>query len=275
MRIPVTDLNLPELALYRERAETQLMHYYEPEPGLFIAESPKVILRALDAGFVPVSALVDETQTETGETAEVLERIGDVPVYTASEKVLTELVGYRMIRGLLCMMQRGKTLSVEEVLQGATRIAILERVTNPTNVGAILRSAAALDIDAVLLSADCSDPYYRRASRVSMGNVFLLPWAYLGKQEACAERIEKLRSEGWTTAAMALSEEAVLLGDEKLSGAEKLAIVLGAEGEGLRPKTIAACDMTVATAAPTTPHLNAATNSRSSPMFMTDEIIKK
>ena len=245
IRIPITDLDLPALALYRERAETQLMHCNEPEPGCFIAESPKVILRALDAGFAPISAVVDEAQTEEKETAEVLLRLSEVPVYTASAAVLKELVGYKMVRGLLCMMQRGATAAPEEVCAGARRIVLLERVTNPTNIGAILRSAAALSVDTVILSADCADPYYRRAARVSMGNVFVLPWAYLPQGMTCAEFIRKMQGEGFLAAAMALSERAVMLGQTDLGKAERLMIVMGSEGEGLRPETIAACDETV------------------------------
>lgn len=242
--IPITDLDLPELALYRERAETQLMHANEPEPGVFIAESPKVILRALDAGFAPLSVVVDEAQMD-GEAAEVLTRVGEIPVYTAPEPVLRELVGYKMVRGLLCMMQRKQAPTTEAFVKDAKRIAILERVTNPTNVGAIMRSAAALGIDGVLLSADCSDPFYRRSARVSMGTVFMFPWAYLPENKSVAEVLEELRAQGWRSVAMALSERAHLLGDEELNRTEKLAIVLGSEGEGLQGETIAACDDTV------------------------------
>ena len=245
IRIPITDLDLPELALYRERAETQLMHCNEPEPGCFIAESPKVIGRALDAGFEPISAVVDEAQTGERETAEVLARLPGVPVYTASAAVLKELAGYKMVRGLLCMFQRRENPGPAQMAAGASRIVLLERVTNPTNVGAIIRSAAALWVDAVILSADCADPYYRRAARVSMGNVFCLPWAYLPANVSCADYIRSLREQGFTAAAMALDERAVRLGSEELSRAEKLVIVMGSEGEGLRPETIEACDATV------------------------------
>ena len=244
-KIPITDLDLPELALYRERAETRLMHCNEPEPGVFIAESPKVIGRALDAGFVPLSAVVDEAQLEERETAEVLPRLGEIPVYTASSKVLKELVGYQMVRGLLCMFARGPLKSREEAAAGASRIVLLERVTNPTNVGAIIRSAAALWVDAVILSADCADPYYRRAARVSMGNVFALPWAYLPERLSCAEYLRELKEQGFVSVAMALDERAVRLGEKDFGREEKLVIVMGSEGEGLRPETIEACDATV------------------------------
>lgn len=235
--IKITDFNAPELDIYARLNETQLLHYYEPAPGLFIAESPKVIERALNAGYTPVSFLLEEKHID-GEAKDILLRCNDVPVFTAPMEVLTKLTGFQLTRGALCAMQRRSLPSVPEICSGARRIAVLENVVNPTNVGAIFRSAAALNMDAVLLTPACSNPLYRRASRVSMGTVFQIPWTLI-------EDINTLGPLGFKTAAMALSDNSVRIDDPKLMAEEKLAIVLGTEGDGLAEATIAECDYTV------------------------------
>lgn len=244
--IEITDFTAPELDVYARLTEAQLLNRQEPEQGLFIAESPKVIDRALDAGYVPVSLLLERKHI-AGQASGVIARCGDVPVFTAETEVLTELTGFRLTRGVLCAMRRPLLPSVEAVCAGARRITILENIMNPTNVGAIFRSAAALGIDAVLLTPACSDPLYRRAARVSMGTVFQVPWTYLGSD--CAEwphpGMERLRALGFRTAAMALSDNAISIADPQLMAEEKLAIVLGTEGDGLAAGTIADCDYTV------------------------------
>lgn len=244
--IEITDFTAPELDVYARLTEAQLLNRQEPEQGLFIAESPKVIDRALDAGYVPVSLLLERKHI-AGQASGVIARCGDVPVFTAETEVLTELTGFRLTRGVLCAMRRPPLPSVQAVCAGARRITILENIMNPTNVGAIFRSAAALGIDAVLLTPACSDPLYRRAARVSMGTVFQVPWTYLGSD--CAEwphpGMERLRALGFRTAAMALSHNAVSIADPQLMAEEKLAIVLGTEGDGLAAGTIADCDYTV------------------------------
>lgn len=235
--IKITDFNAPELDIYARLNETQLLHYYEPAPGLFIAESPKVIERALNAGYTPVSFLLEEKHID-GEAKDILLRCNDVPVFTAPMEVLTKLTGFQLTRGALCAMQRRSLPSVPEICSGARRIAVLENVVNPTNVGAIFRSAAALNMDAVLLTPACSNPLYRRASRVSMGTVFQIPWTLI-------EDINTLGPLGFKTAAMALSDNSIRIDDPKLMAEEKLAIVLGTEGDGLAEATIAECDYTV------------------------------
>ena len=244
--IEITDFTAPELDVYARLTEAQLLNRQEPEQGLFIAESPKVIDRALDAGYVPVSLLLERKHI-AGQASGVIARCGDVPVFTAETEVLTELTGFRLTRGVLCAMRRPPLPSVEAVCAGTRRITILENIMNPTNVGAIFRSAAALGIDAVLLTPACSDPLYRRAARVSMGTVFQVPWTYLGSD--CAEwphpGMERLRALGFRTAAMALSDNAISIADPQLMAEEKLAIVLGTEGDGLAAGTIADCDYTV------------------------------
>ena len=244
--IEITDFAAPELDVYARLTEAQLLNRQEPEQGLFIAESPKVIDRALDAGYVPVSLLLERKHI-AGQASGVIARCGDVPVFTAETEVLTELTGFRLTRGVLCAMRRPLLPSVEAVCAGARRINNLENIMNPTNVGAIFRSAAALGIDAVLLTPACSDPLYRRAARVSRGTVFQVPWTYLGSD--CAEwphpGMERLRALGFRTAAMALSDNAVSIADPQLMAEEKLAIVLGTEGDGLAAGTIADCDYTV------------------------------
>ena len=244
--IEITNFAAPELDVYARLTENQLLNRHEPEKGLFIAESPKVIGRALDAGCVPVSLLLEKKHI-AGEAREIIARCGEIPVYTADYEILKELTGFPMTRGALCAMRRPRLPGVEEVCAGARRIAVLENVVNPTNVGAVFRSAAALNMDAVLLTPACSNPLYRRAIRVSMGTVFQVPWTYLGGEASEWPQIgmKLLRDMGFQTAAMALSDDSVRIDDPRLMAAEKLAVILGTEGDGLAPRTIAGCDYTV------------------------------
>ena len=235
----ITDFHAPELDVYARLTEAQLLNRFEPAKGMFIAESPKVIMRALDAGCQPVSILVERSRM-VGESLDVINRCEGVPVYTADLDVLTQLTGYQLTRGLLCAMRRPKLPTVDEVISGARRVAVLEDVQNPTNVGAIFRSAAALGMDAVLLTPACSNPLYRRSCRVSMGTVFQVPWTYME-----ANWIETLRHHGFKTAAMALTDDSVSIEDPALRKEEKLAVVLGTEGDGLAAVTIEDCDYTV------------------------------
>ena len=239
--IEITDFSAPELDIYARLSEVQLLNRADPENALFIAESPNVIERALNAGCMPVSFLMERKHVE-GKGREILARCGDIPVYAAELDVLIQLTGFHLTRGMLCAMRRPKLPSVEEVCAGARRIAVLENVMNPTNIGAIFRSAAALNMDAVLLTSAGSDPLYRRAVRVSMGTVFQVPWTYLEDENSWPERLHAL---GFKTAAMALREDSVRLDDPHLLAEEKLAIVLGTEGDGLAADTIAYCDYTV------------------------------
>lgn len=240
----IRDLEIPELEVYIDKKEVQLLHYYEPEPGIFIAESPNVILRALEAGYEPLSLLMEKKPPGEKERA-ILDRCGEIPVYTASLEVLTRITGYQLARGMLCAMRRKALPSLKEICEEKRRIAILEDVVNPTNVGAIFRSAAALSMDAVLLTKGSSDPLYRRAVRVSMGCVFQIPWTIMDAGDWPERIMQELRSMGYRTAAMALKEDSVSLRDERLKKEEKLAIVLGTEGDGLAGRTIADCDYTV------------------------------
>ena len=244
----ITDFDAPELDVYARLTENQLLNRAEPEKGMFIAESPKVIERALNAGCVPVSCLVEKRQIENEieEVMEVLKRCSQVPVYTAEFEVLTKLTGFALTRGMLCAMYRPKLPTMEEICRGARRIAVLEEVVNPTNVGAIFRSAAALNMDAVILTAGCSNPLYRRAIRVSMGTVFQIPWTILDKNMAWPEEgMQALKAAGFRTAAFALRNDSVAIDDPKLASEEKLAILLGTEGDGLASATMAECDYTV------------------------------
>ena len=244
--IEITDFTAPELDVYARLTERELYSCFHPKEGLFIAESPNVILRALDAGFQPVSLLMERKHIE-GQAAEVIARCGDIPVYTSTLDVLTKLTGFQLTRGVLCAMRRKPLPTVEEICQSARRIAVLENVMNPTNVGAIFRSAAALNMDAVLLTPACCDPLYRRAVRVSMGTVFQIPWTYIGDEVADWPEtgMEQLSRLGFRTAAMALRDDSVSIDDPRLMAEEKLAIVLGTEGDGLGGSTIASCDYTV------------------------------
>ena len=244
--IEITDLTAPELDVYARLTEAQLLNREEPAKGMFIAESPKVIERALDAGCQPVSLLMERKHID-GQAKDVIERCGDIPVYTSDLDILTKLTGFQLTRGVLCAMRRPQLKCVEEVVKDARRIVILENVMNPTNVGAIFRSAAALGMDAVLLTPGCSKPLYRRAARVSMGTVFQIPWTFIGSEMADwpGPGMEKLRQLGFKTAAMALRSDSISIDDPVLLAEEKLAIVLGSEGDGLTNDTIADCDYTV------------------------------
>lgn len=240
--VEITDFHAPELDVYARLTEVQLLNREHPDEGLFIAESPLVIGRALDAGYVPVSILVERKHIET-QARDILARCGEIPVFTAEFDVLTHLTGFQLTRGMLCAMRRPKLPSVEEICTKAKHIAILENVMNPTNIGAIFRSAAALNMDAVLLTPACSNPLYRRAIRVSMGTVFQIPWTISPDWPQPA--IQQLKDLGFKTAAMALSDDSVSIKDPQLLSEEKLAIILGTEGDGLALSTIAECDYTV------------------------------
>ena len=244
--IEITDFADPRLDVYARLTEARLLNRFEPAKGMFIAESPKVIHRALDAGCQPVSLLMERKDID-GSAQAVIQRCGDIPVFTADRDVLCQLTGYQLTRGVLCAMLRPKLPSVEEAIAGARRIVILENVQNPTNVGAIFRSAAALGMDAILLTPGCSNPLYRRSARVSMGTVFQIPWTFIGEEIADwpEKGMAQLRSLGFKTAAMALSDDSVSIDDPRLAGEEKLAIILGSEGDGLTDSTIADCDYTV------------------------------
>ena len=245
--IEITDFDAPELDVYARLTEAQLLNKDHPEDGLFIAESPKVISRALDGGYEPVSVLVEKKQVlKDAETIAVLGKCGNVPVYTAEFEVLTKLTGFKLTRGMLCAMKRRRLPGLQEICNGCDRIAVLENVMNPTNVGAIFRSAAALHMDAVILTGGCSNPLYRRASRVSMGTVFQIPWTFVDNSVIWPEEGMKiLRELGFKTAAMALKEESASIDDPELMKEDKLAVILGTEGDGLAPETIADCDYTV------------------------------
>ena len=237
--IEVTDLAAPELDVYARLTEAQLRNRLEPDKGVFIAESPKVIATALDAGYEPLSLLMERRHIE-GDAQPILARCGGIPVYTAERETLARLTGFELTRGVLCAMRRPALPTVEEVCARARRVAVLEGIVDHTNVGAIFRSAAALGIDAVLVTPTCCDPFYRRAVRVSMGTVFQVPWAYL--PEGWTELLHTL---GFRTAAMALRDDSVRLDDPRLAAERKLAVVMGTEGDGLADATIAACDYTV------------------------------
>ncbi len=244
--IEITDFHAPELDPYARLTQNQLRNRLEPEKGIFIAESPKVIDRALDAGYKPVSLLMERKQI-TGPAAGILSRCGDAPVYTADRELLAELTGFELTRGVLCAFHRPAPRPVEELCKNARRVAVLEGIVDSTNVGAIFRSAAALNMDAVLINPSCCDPLCRRAVRVSMGTVFQVPWGQLGETPADwpEKGMDILHSLGFKTAAMALSDRSVSIDDEQLAKEPKLAIVLGTEGDGLAAGTIASCDYTV------------------------------
>ena len=244
--IEITDFHAPELDPYARLTQNQLRNRLEPEKGIFIAESPKVIDRALDAGYKPVSLLMERKQI-TGPAAGILSRCGDAPVYTADREMLAELTGFELTRGVLCAFRRPAPRPVEELCKNARRVAVLEGIVDSTNVGAIFRSAAALNMDAVLINPSCCDPLCRHAVRVSMGTVFQVPWGQLGETPADwpEKGMDILHSLGFKTAAMALSDRSVSIDDEQLAKEPKLAIVLGTEGDGLAAGTIASCDYTV------------------------------
>lgn len=244
--IEITDITSPELDVFARLTEAQLRTRLETEKGLFIAESPKVIGRALDAGYQPVSLLMERRHID-GQASGIIARCGGIPVYTAARDLLAELTGYELTRGVLCAMRRPRLPSVEELCANARRVAVLEGIVDSTNIGAIFRSAAALNMDAVLVTPTCSDPLYRRAVRVSMGTVFQVPWTRIGtaSSEWPHPGLDQLGRLGFKTAAMALCDTSVSVDDPALCGEKKLAIVLGTEGDGLSASTIAACDYTV------------------------------
>lgn len=240
--IQISDLNIPELDIYARLSEVQLLRFYEPKEGIFIAESPKVIERALNAGFEPLSFLIEEKHIET-EGKDILARCENVPVYTSTFEILTHLTGFQLTRGMLCAMRRKPPLSLDELCENAHRIAILDNINNPTNIGAIFRSAAAMNVDAILLTSGCSDPLYRRALRVSMGCVFQIPWTTMGSDTTPYTDI--LHKLGFKTAALALTDNSVSIDEPSLMAEEKLAIILGNEGNGLSSEVIEASDYTV------------------------------
>ena len=244
--IEITDFSAPELDVYARLTEAQLLNRFEPAKGMFIAESPKVIHRALDGGCQPVSLLMERKDID-GSAKEVIARCGDIPVFTADEELLCNLTGYHLTRGVLCAMRRPQLPDPKELLQNVNRVAILENVMNPTNVGAIFRSAAALGMDAVLLTPGCSNPLYRRSARVSMGTVFQIPWTYIGEDSADwpEKGMALLKELGFKTAALALTDDSVSIDDPALLAEEKLAVILGSEGDGLTEHTIAYSDYTV------------------------------
>ena len=248
--IKISNLNEKEIWPYVSRSEVELLRCNEPQPGIFVAESPNVIERAINAGYEPVSFLIEEKYLDGSirdgmVRFELIERFSDVPVYTACGEVLKDLIGYKLTRGMLAAFKRKRLMTLSEIIKGKRRIAVLEDIVNPTNIGAIFRSAAALKMDAVILSYGCSDPLYKRASRVAMGNVFLVPWTIMDKGMWPDEGMKILRSEGFKTAAMALCNDSVSIADKNLHQEEKLALILGTEGSGLLDKTIKQCDYTV------------------------------
>lgn len=237
--IEITDFQAPELDVYARLSEVQLLNREFPEKGMFIAESPKVIERALNAGYEPVSCLIEKRHIE-GEGRYVLSRMKNVPVFCADFDILTQLTGFKLTRGMLCAMRRKKLPPVEKICENKSRIVILDKVMNPTNVGAIIRSAAALGMDGVLLTPGCSDPLYRRAARVSMGTVFQIDWTFLPD-----DSLDSVKALGFKTVAMALKDDSLSIGDPRLTAEKKLAIIMGTEGDGLSDNTIADCDFTV------------------------------
>ena len=243
--IEISDFNAPELDIYARLTENQLLNRHEPEKGIFIAESPKVVERALDAGYTPISLLLEKKHI-SGEAKHIVERCKDIPIYTAEFDVLTELTGFKLTRGVLAAMYRKALPSIESVCDNAKRIAVLDSVMNPTNVGAIFRSAAALGIDGILLTSGSSNPLYRRAIRVSMGTVFQIPWTFVDDINTDnTSVIDALKNLGFKTAAMALKDNSVNINDPNLLSEDKLAIILGTEGDGLSEATISSCDYTV------------------------------
>lgn len=246
--IKITDLNIPELDIYARLSEVQLLHFYEPKEGIFIAESPKVIERALNAGYEPLSFLMEEKHIET-EGKDILAKYENVPVFTSTFDILTSLTGFQLTRGMLCAMRRKPLSSLEQICKNAHRIAILDNINNPTNIGAIFRSAAAMDMDAVLLTPNCSNPLYRRSARVSMGCVFQIPWTFipdcLNPSTDSLTYVNHLQELGFKTAALALTDNSVSIDNPSLMAEEKLAIILGNEGNGLSETIINNCDYTV------------------------------
>ena len=244
--IEITDISDSRVDAYARLTENQLKNRLHPEMGLFIAESPKVITTALDAGYEPVSMLMERKHI-SGQAAGIIERCGDIPVYTGEGDMLSSITGYKLTRGILCAMRRPVPKAAADILRGARRVAVLEGIVDQTNVGAIFRAAAALNMDGILLTPTCCDPLNRRAVRVSMGTVFQIPWAYIGENVSDWPHsgMEEIHKHGFRTAAMALDDRAISIADPVLTSEEKLAVVLGTEGDGLSSATIADCDYTV------------------------------
>ena len=252
----ITDFSAPELDIYARLSENRLFRLNEPDTGVFIAESAKVVHRALDAGYEPVSMLAEKRLLDGGEAAGVLERCPHLQVFAADYDVLRNLTGFPMTRGVLCAMRRKRMPAAADVIKGAKRVAVLEGIVIPTNVGAIFRNAAAMGMDAVLVTDDCADPLGRRAIRVSMGCVFQIPWTYLPAVSSCGESgkdrglcvqsgVHILRSSGFKTAAMALRDDALDIRDIRFQSIDALAVFLGSEGEGLAAQTIEECDYVI------------------------------
>ena len=249
--IKINDLSIPELDVYARLSEVQLLRFNEPDLGLFICESPKVVLRALDAGYEPISILVEEKELKD-EVLDIINRCdsiySNIPIYTADYNTLSQLTGFNLTRGMLCCMKRMEMPKVKDIVKDTRRVAVMEDVVNPTNVGAIFRSAAALNMDAILLTPACSNPLYRRAARVSMGTVFQAPWTFFENgpsEDPNLHYINELKELGFKTVAFALRDDSISIDDPILASEEKLAIILGTEGEGLQDSTLAACDYTV------------------------------
>ena len=240
--IPINDLTSPEVQLYKCLTDAKLRNRLEPEKGIFIAESPKVIRVALDAGCTPISILTEEKHI-SGQAADIIDRVGDLPVYTGSRETLAEITGYELTRGVLCAMSRPQLPTVETLCQQCRRVVVMDSVVNSTNTGAIFRAAAALGIDAALLTTTCCDPLNRRSVRVSMGTVFQLPWTYLPENKD--NKFESLQRLGFKTVAMALSPHAISINDPKLQQEDRLAIIMGTEGDGLTDHTLSQCDYIV------------------------------
>ena len=244
--VEVNSLDDPRVEVYSQLTESQLRNRLEPEKGVFIAESVKVIKVALDEGYEPLSMLVERKFVD-GLARDVIARCGDVPIYTGDTELLSQIAGYRLTRGVFCAMRRPRPKTIEEVCRGARRVVILDNVVDATNIGAIFRSAAALNFDAVLLSPTCCDPLIRRAVRVSMGTVFQIPWAYLKSKTAqpCCTDFQPVQLLGFKIAAMALNENAISIEDPRLIDEPKLAVMMGAEGDGLTQSALADCDYIV------------------------------
>ena len=244
--IEITDINAPELDPYARLTENQLRSRKNPADAIFIAESRTVVTLALDAGLTPVSLLIERGMLDN-QAVDIIRRCDCVPIYTADKSLLCELTGFSLSQGILAAVKRPVSPTVDEILRGARRIAVLENIMDATNVGAIIRCAAALGLDGVLLSPGCSDPLIRRAARVSMGTVFQIPWAYICSDSTKWPEvgIEMLHKNGFKCAAMALSSDTVSVDDPRLRAEEKLAVILGTEGTGLSDSTVAASDYVV------------------------------
>lgn len=249
--IEINTLDLEELNIYRKYNENQLQHYFEPAPGIFIAESPKVIERALNAGYEPISLLIEKGHVAK-EAVDIINRLESeykIPVYLADPGVLIKLTGYELTRGALCAMKRKTLLSAYDLCHNSNRIAILEDVVNPTNIGSIVRNAAALGLDGILFTSGCSDPLYRRALRVSMGTTLQIPWTFINDKDIAKNNydsyVDMIKEWGYTTISMALKDDSCVINDPVLYRNKKIAIILGTEGEGLRPLTIAKSNFTV------------------------------